>query len=140
MDSDDNYGIDTNDEIMQQLEEDTLVVYTMTMVACNTLNLFNLNELEEGGQSIVDPMWELQTCSTACARCMHCSKGLTNFKVHEFDELVSFLYPTIRDNGRSMGVETTMSGMPMKLKPEQCLFNFIMYLKHTNVNSYEFFQ
>lgn len=57
MDSDDNYGIDTNDEIMQQLEEDTLVVYTMTMVACNTLNLFNLNELEEGGQSIVDPMW-----------------------------------------------------------------------------------
>ena len=49
MNSNDNHGIDTDGDILQQLEEDILVVYTMTMVACNTLNLFNMNKLEEGG-------------------------------------------------------------------------------------------
>lgn len=45
----DNFGMNTNDEILQ--EEDILVVYTiMMMVACNTHNLLNPNELEEGGQ------------------------------------------------------------------------------------------
>jgi len=49
VDFNDYYTIDTDGEILQQLEEDILVVYIMTMVACNTLNLFNVNELEEGG-------------------------------------------------------------------------------------------
>lgn len=54
VDSYDSFGIDTDDEILQKLEEDILVVYTMMMVACNIHNLFNMHELEEGGQSTVN--------------------------------------------------------------------------------------
>lgn len=66
-------------------------------------------------------------------------KGLTNFKVHKIEGLASFVRPTIHNNGRSTCVETTMSGMPMKLTPEQRLLNYIMYLKHENVIRYESF-
>jgi hypothetical protein len=30
-------------------------------------------------------------------------------------------------------------GMPSKLTPEQCLFNFILYMKHDNITMYDAF-
>ena len=50
VDSNDSPRMDTINEILEESEEDILIVYTMTMVACNCSNLFNLNKLEEGGQ------------------------------------------------------------------------------------------
>lgn len=48
VDSDEIFGTNTGDEILQELEEDILLRYTMMMAICDTHNLFNLNKLEEG--------------------------------------------------------------------------------------------
>lgn len=111
----------------------------MTMAACNTLNLFNLNKLEEGGQSIVNPNVGVTNMFNRMREVPALFKGLTNFKVHEFEELASFVCPTICNNGHSTCVEITMSGMPMMLTHGQPLLNFIMYLKYKNVIRYESF-
>lgn len=66
-------------------------------------------------------------------------KVLTNSKVHKFDELASLICLTNCDNACTTGVERVVSGIPMKLTPEQCLLNFIMYLKHDHVIKYESF-
>lgn len=50
-DSDDSSRMDTDDEILQELQEDILIVYTIIMVSCNTPNMFDAKELEEGGQN-----------------------------------------------------------------------------------------
>lgn len=55
-------------------------------------------------------------------------KIVTNFEVYSFDELTSFVCPIIRNNACSMGIESIMNGMPMKLTHEQLLLNFIIYL------------
>ena len=39
---------------------------------------------------------------------------------NKFHKLASLVYPTICDNAHSMDIEKVMSGMPMKLAPEQC--------------------
>ena len=44
-------GQDTNDKILQDLDEDISMVYIVVMVAYNTHN--NPNELEGGGQPCV---------------------------------------------------------------------------------------
>ena len=53
---------------------------------------------------------------------------------------VFFVCSTIFGNARSMDILRVTNGRPMKLAPEQCLFNFIMHLKHDNVVAYESFQ
>lgn len=63
-----------------------------------------------------------------------------NFEVHEFDKFASLVCPIIRDNAHSTEVERVISGRLMKLTLAQSLFNFIMYLKHDNIMSYESFQ
>lgn len=52
--SNDNYGSDTNDETLEESEIDIFIVYTMMMVVGNTHNMFDLNELEEGGRRTVN--------------------------------------------------------------------------------------
>lgn len=64
-------------------------------------------------------------------------KVLADFEVHKFDELASLVCPTICDNAYNMDIRRVMSGMPIKLTPKQHFLNFIMYLKHDNVISYE---
>jgi hypothetical protein len=51
---DESLEMDMNDIILQELEEDILIVCIMMIVAYNTQKLFNLNELEEGGQKIIN--------------------------------------------------------------------------------------
>lgn len=140
VDSDDSSGTDTDGEILQELEEDILIVYTMMMVACNTHNMFNPNKFEEGGQTTVNHNVGVTDILSRMREVPVLFKVLTNFEVREFDELSSLVCPTINDNARSTGVERVLSGRPMKLTPEQRLLNFIMYLKHDNVISYESFQ
>lgn len=43
-----------DDEVLQELEENISIVYTMMIVTCNIHNLFNPNKLEEGGQTTVN--------------------------------------------------------------------------------------
>lgn len=45
--SDDNSRMDMDDEILQESQGDILIVYIMMVVACNTHNMFNPNELEK---------------------------------------------------------------------------------------------
>lgn len=49
LDFDINSRMDTNYEILHELEEDILIMYIVMLVACDTQHLFNPNELEEGG-------------------------------------------------------------------------------------------
>ena len=46
--------VKTIDEILQKLEGGISMVCTMMMVAYDTHNLFALNKLKEGGQTIVN--------------------------------------------------------------------------------------
>jgi hypothetical protein len=63
VDSNDNYGTNANDEILQKLEKDVFVVCTMMMVDGNNHNMFDPNELEEGDQRIVDHKLGSYKCS-----------------------------------------------------------------------------
>ena len=45
--SHDNSRMDMDDEILQESQGDILVVYMMMVVACNTHNMLNPNELEK---------------------------------------------------------------------------------------------
>lgn len=64
-------------------------------------------------------------------------KVLTIFEVCKFNDFVYFIYLIIYNIVCTMDVERVMNDMPMNLKYR--LFNFIMYLKHNNVISYESF-
>lgn len=72
VDYNDSSGTDMGDEILQELEEDILIVYKMMMVSCNAYHSFNANELEEGGQVIVNHNEGLQSSSSMCTRSLHC--------------------------------------------------------------------
>lgn len=55
MDFDGKFGMELGDGFLQELEENILIImYTITMVDCNTHNLFNLNELEESGHTTIN--------------------------------------------------------------------------------------
>ena len=70
----DNFESHMNDEILQELEEDMLLIYTMMMATCNTHNLLNSNELEEGGQLIVDHNVVVIDVFNTCERHLCCSR------------------------------------------------------------------
>ena len=135
----DIFGTNMDDVILQELEEEILLMCTMMMATCNTHNLFNPNELEESGQS-VNPNVGVMNVFNHMREVSTLFKVLTNFEVPNFDEFASLVCPTICDNARSTTCESIMSGKPMKLTLEQHLLDFIMYLKHNNVISNEFFQ
>ena len=109
------------------------------MVPCNTHHLFNSNVLEEGGQSTINHNMGVANVLSLMCKMPTLFKVLTIFEVCKFDEFVYFIYPIIYDNACTTDAERVMNVMPMKLKLEYRLFNFIMYLKHDNVISYESF-
>lgn len=139
MGSDEIFGMEMDDEILQELEEDILIVYIMMIVAYNTHKLFNPNELEDGGQNTINPQCGSYGRSQSDARHANIVQGLDYCKVYGFDELASLVCPTILDNAPSTNIERVKGSKPMKLTPKQRLFNFTMYLKHDNVLSYECF-
>lgn len=98
--------VKTIDEILQKLEGGISMVCTMMMVAYDTHNLFALNKLKEGGQTIVNHnvMWFIDILNRM-RNVPALFKVLTNFEVYAFHEYVSLVCPTILDNACNMGVE-----------------------------------
>lgn len=95
MDSNAQLGFDIVEKLLQELENNILLVYTMMMAACNTCNLFNANELDKGGQhtinhnegdiAILSQMYEVPTLF----------KTLTDFEAGKFDLLASLDHPKL---------------------------------------------
>ena len=98
MDSNDNLGTNTNDEILQELGEEILIIYTMIMVACKTHNMFNPKELEEGDQTIINHNVGVTNVLSWILKVSALVRVLTNFEIHKFDEFVSTFCPTIHNN------------------------------------------
>lgn len=110
LNSDGSSGMDMDDEIVQELEEDILIVYTMMMASCNTHHLSNANELEEGGWTTVNHNEGV----TDILRCMREVFHVEiNCEVHMFDEFIFLVYPSICANAYSTCVERVMGGKPM---------------------------
>lgn len=91
VDSNDSSTMDTFNEILQELEEDILIVFTMSMIACNSHNLFNLNKLEEGTQQTFNHSMRIMHVLGRMHKVFALFKILSNFGVHEFDEFVCIL-------------------------------------------------
>lgn len=53
----------SNDEILKDLDDKFIVFYTMESICANTWKFFNPNELEDGGQGIVDRNYAMCTKS-----------------------------------------------------------------------------
>lgn len=66
-------------------------------------------------------------------------KILTDFYVHKFDESTSLVCPTICNNARSANVKKGHGWQAHEVNAFTMFANFIMYLKHDNVISYESF-
>lgn len=116
------------------------MVSTMTTVLYKTHNLFDPNELEEGGLSTTNHNVGVMDILSRMHEVSALFKVLTNFKICEFDELATLVCSTIRNNAHNMGIARVMSSRPMKLTHEQHLLNFVMYLKHDDEINYESFQ
>jgi hypothetical protein len=73
------------------MDEEDMVIFDYTSVACNSHNSFTLHEIEESMGQVVNPrvgVWDVLVTKQAK---LHPFKTLTNFTLVEFDELV----PTI---------------------------------------------
>jgi hypothetical protein len=55
-------------------------------------------------------------------------KTLTDFTMGEFEELTSFMVPTIMGNIRFIGESHILAGHLLKLNIKQCLLRFIPYM------------
>ena len=87
----DIFGTNMDDVILQELEEDILLMCTMMIATCNTYNLFNPNELEEGGQSTINPNVRVMDVFGHMREVPTLFKILTNFEVPKFDEFASLV-------------------------------------------------
>jgi hypothetical protein len=96
-------------------------------------------ELEEGGGQFVDPNINVQDVLATMWAMPGLFKSLTNFNLIKFEKLAQLVVSTIIGHVRSIGEPHHISGWPSKLTPEQCLFNFILYIKHNNVTKYDAF-
>jgi len=66
-------------------------------------------------------------------------KTLTDFTLSEFEELAKVVVVTIIGHVRSIREAHCTSNQPSKLTLEQCLLNFILYMKHDNITKYDAF-
>lgn len=134
-------GDDSDDELLAELDFEAQIVFMMMNVCINSWEFFNPNELEDGGQVGVNPdigIRDLLASMRATGNALF--KNMTNFSLEEFDKLCVLVCPLIHSHARSTGEEHILSGRPSKLTPEQRLCNFIMYMKHDNVCTYDGFQ
>jgi hypothetical protein len=70
-------------------------VFATTIVAANSSNMFNANELEKGAGHSMDSsvrVWDVFATMQATPRLF---KTLTNFTLVKFDELTLLMAPTI---------------------------------------------
>lgn len=129
---------ESDDELLQAMEEDDIVmlIELLTVIA-GTQELFNPNELRNQGS--VDHTIGARDTLGAMLKTPWFFKTLTNFEVHEWQELCSLVVPTIESNARSTGLPHLVSGRPMKLTPAQRLMNFVLYMKHDNTIQWDAF-
>ena len=62
---------------------------------------------------------------------------ITNFIADEFKELCSTVCPVIELHARSTGDIRGQGGRPPKLRSDQRLLNFVMFLKHDNTATFD---
>ena len=63
-----------------------------------------------------------------------------NFIEVDFDEFFGLVVPIIASRAWSIGEVHKLWGRPMRLFPQQHLFDFLLYMKCDNVTSYDAFQ
>jgi len=66
-------------------------------------------------------------------------KILINFNLLEYDELSTLMVPTIAHDMKSTNEVHFVIRWPIKLNPNQQLFQSIMYMKHDNIVIYDTF-
>jgi hypothetical protein len=86
------------------MNKDDLVLFQMmATMTSDTNDLFNSHEMEEGRVQFVDPTVGVRDVLGTMQATPALFKTLTNFTLHEFDELVSRIVLTIRAHAGSMG-------------------------------------
>ena len=65
-------------------------------------------------------------------------KQNSNFLLHEFEESCCLVVLVINENARSTNFPRVVSSHMLKLTLEQRLLNFILHMKHSNINTYNF--
>ena len=98
-------------------EEAALLAIQIAMQS--TLNFFHMNEWEHGGQDSANPLEGVRDTLGSMRSTPGLFKVLTNFSIHEFDELCHIVCPTISAHARSTGDIRILLGCPSKLTPEQ---------------------
>jgi hypothetical protein len=115
------------------------MVFAIVIVKVNTLDTFNSNKLNLGvGQLINHKMGVWDVLSTMWIT-LGLLKTLTNFILSKFEELCVLVVPTMEAHVRAIAEAHISPKWPTKLIPNQCLLQFILYMKHDNVVMYDVF-
>ena len=124
LDSDDS----SNDEILEELEDEFKVFYTMVAICANTWKFFNPNELKYGGQGAVDHNRGVHDVILLMRAIPENFKTLTNFTLPEFDELCGLVMPMIASHALFRGEVHKLSHHVTSC-PQQWLFIFFPYME-----------
>jgi hypothetical protein len=110
------------------------------MVGINTWELFNVNELDPSAKQLINQdvgVWNVLNTMQAIISLF---TTLTNFCLWKFNELCALMTPTIQADAQATSeTHIVVIGWLTKLTPDQRLLQFILYLKHDNVITYDIF-
>jgi hypothetical protein len=134
-DSDFSSGSSSDQEMFQEMEEEILLITQLAAILEATSTLFNTNEMQD--QSTVNHDEPVRDVLATMRSTPSLFKSLTNFSIEEFDELAALVCPTLVANARTTGEAHLKQGRPFKLRPEQRLLNFILYMRHDNITIYD---
>lgn len=114
----------SNDKTLEKLEDDVMVINTTMVVCANMWEFFSPNELKDGGQGVVDHNCSVHDAPLHMRTVPYNFKTFMNFTVVDFDEFFGLVVPIIASRARSTGEVHKLLGCPMRLFPQQHLFNF----------------
>jgi len=127
----------SNDKEFLDTEHQIAVQAAITCV--NTWEFFTPIKLKEVGGQFVDPNIGVRYVLVTMRATLCLFKSLTDFTLTEFEKLAQLVVPTIFVHARSIKEPHHISEWLAKLTPNECLFNFILYIKHNNVSKYDAF-
>lgn len=118
-------------------EEAMAVLAVLQAATSSTELLFSSGEMIAIDQRFVDRTVGVRDQLSMLLRMPSLFHTMTNFSIDEFDELCGKVCPLIDFNARHTGEPRHPAGRPPKLRPEQRLLAFLLFLKHDNTSVFD---
>lgn len=126
-----------DDELFDEIEEEWMQVFHVATTAHSTRDFFTSYELHAGPGMYINHAEGVKDVLRSMKNLPGAFKDLTNFTIHEWNELCDRVLPLISSHARSTGEVQILQGRPAKLTPEERLLNFVLYMKHDNTLTHD---